>query len=413
MQQMVDQVLELPEGTRFSVLAPMVRDRKGEFTKELGQAAPGRASCAPTSTASCTSWPSRPSSTRTRRTPSRCSSIAWCSKDGIRQRLTDSIELAAKLAERHRQDLAARGRRPAVLREVRLHDLRHLLPGDHAAPVLVQQPGRRLPGLRRHRRQDVLRPRPDRPRRGAVAAEGAIEPWEQRNAPFFHQILDAVAAHFKIDLYVPWGKLPAKTRDAHPGGLGRRGGRVRLREERRASTPSRRSSRACSPTWSGASTSTSGGGASRGAPPTRTSRRSTTSSTATCPRPSCEECEGTRLRKEARFVKVGGKSITEMTALTIREAHDFLHELQAVAARRRRSPSASCARSATGCRSSINVGARLPDARPHGGDAVGRRGAAHPAGDADRQLAGRRALHPRRAVDRPAPARQRAPARRR
>ena len=38
----------------------------------------------------------------------------------------------------------------------------------------------------------------------------------------------------------------------------------------------------------------------------------------------CEECEGARLRKEARAVKVGGKSITEMTALTIRESHDFL-----------------------------------------------------------------------------------------
>jgi excinuclease ABC subunit A len=34
-QQMVDRVLELPEGTRFSVLAPMVRDRKGEYKKEL------------------------------------------------------------------------------------------------------------------------------------------------------------------------------------------------------------------------------------------------------------------------------------------------------------------------------------------------------------------------------------------
>ena len=41
-------------------------------------------------------------------------------------------------------------------------------------------------------------------------------------------------------------------------------------------------------------------------------------------------------------------------------------------------------------------------------DALGRRGAADPAGDADRLVAGRRALHPRRAVDRPAPARQRA-----
>jgi len=36
-QQMVDQVLCLPEGTRFSVLAPIVRQRKGEYRKELEQ----------------------------------------------------------------------------------------------------------------------------------------------------------------------------------------------------------------------------------------------------------------------------------------------------------------------------------------------------------------------------------------
>lgn len=34
-QQMVDRILSLPEGTRFSVLAPVVRARKGEYRKEL------------------------------------------------------------------------------------------------------------------------------------------------------------------------------------------------------------------------------------------------------------------------------------------------------------------------------------------------------------------------------------------
>src|SRR5437879_5226393 len=34
-QQMAARVLQLPEGTRFSVLAPIVRDRKGEYKKEL------------------------------------------------------------------------------------------------------------------------------------------------------------------------------------------------------------------------------------------------------------------------------------------------------------------------------------------------------------------------------------------
>ena len=52
---------------------------------------------------------------------------------------------------------------------------------------------------------------------------------------------------------------------------------------------------------------------------------------------------------------------------------------------------------------------RLPHARPRGGDALRRRGAAAAARDADRLAARRRPLHPRRAVDRPPPARQRAP----
>jgi len=36
-QQIVDRVLELEEGTRFQVLAPVVRGRKGEYRKELAE----------------------------------------------------------------------------------------------------------------------------------------------------------------------------------------------------------------------------------------------------------------------------------------------------------------------------------------------------------------------------------------
>ena len=51
-------------------------------------------------------------------------------------------------------------------------------------------------------------------------------------------------------------------------------------------------------------------------------------------------------------------------------------------------------------------GPRLPLPEPALGVAVRRRGAADPAGDPDRRRPGRRALRPRRAVDRAAPARQ-------
>ena len=35
MQQIVDKVLELPQGARFMVMAPLVRERKGEHMRVL------------------------------------------------------------------------------------------------------------------------------------------------------------------------------------------------------------------------------------------------------------------------------------------------------------------------------------------------------------------------------------------
>ena len=126
----------------------------------------------------------------------------------------------------------------------------------------------------------------------------------------------------------------------------------------------------------------------------------------------CEECGGTRLRKEARFVKVGGKThhradradrsarrTTSSTGSTLTHARE---------GDRRAHPARD---HAIGCRSWSTSALDYLSLDRTARHALGRRGAAHPAGHADRQLAGGRALHPRRAVDRPAPARQRAPAR--
>src|SRR2546430_2252392 len=41
----------------------------------------------------------------------------------------------------------------------------------------------------------------------------------------------------------------------------------------------------------------------------------------------CDECGGTRLRKEARFVKVGEMPIHQLTGLPIRDAHQFFAKL--------------------------------------------------------------------------------------
>ena len=55
-QQMVDRVCELPEGTRLVISPLYVRGKKGEYKKQLAQMAQARGSCAPASTARWSSW---------------------------------------------------------------------------------------------------------------------------------------------------------------------------------------------------------------------------------------------------------------------------------------------------------------------------------------------------------------------
>src|SRR5947208_12126877 len=42
------------------------------------------------------------------------------------------------------------------------------------------------------------------PNEDLTLREGAVEPWERRNSPFFQQMLESVATHFHVDLYTPW-----------------------------------------------------------------------------------------------------------------------------------------------------------------------------------------------------------------
>ena len=119
----------------------------------------------------------------------------------------------------------------------------------------------------------------------------------------------------------------------------------------------------------------------------------------------CPACKGARLRPESRAVLVGGMAIHEFCALSVRRALAWLDEVELTETERHIARlilrEIQRAAAVPGERRH-----RLPVDGPRGGDAVGRRGAADPAGDADRLGAGRRALRPRRAVDRPAPARQ-------
>ena len=125
----------------------------------------------------------------------------------------------------------------------------------------------------------------------------------------------------------------------------------------------------------------------------------------------CETCNGARLKPEALAVKIAGLNISQTTEFSIGDAVQVVprarSQADAQAARDRR-PHPEGDQRAAGLPRQRRP--ELPDAQPHLRHAVGRREPAHSARVADRLRPDRRALCARRAVDRPAPARQRTPA---
>ena len=133
---------------------------------------------------------------------------------------------------------------------------------------------------------------------------------------------------------------------------------------------------------------------------------------ATCRKPTrsrvpCPACDGTRLRPEARAVKIAGQSIDEVSALPITEPERVLRRADASTRPRSRSPGRSSGEIASRLRFLAEVGLGLPDPGTRLRHAFRRRASACAAGDAAWRGAGRRLLRPGRADGRAASPRHR------
>ena len=110
-------------------------------------------------------------------------------------------------------------------------------------------------------------------------------------------------------------------------------------------------------------------------------------------------------KPEVLAVRVHERNIAEVNSLTIDEAIDFFGELTLT--KREETIAHQVVKEIVERLTFLmDVGLDYLTLSPSLGDAVGRRGPAHPSGQSDRQLPRGRALRARRAVDRPAPARQ-------
>ena len=97
-QQIVDQVRSLPEGTRFQVLAPVVRGRKGEYSELFGELR-GRGFNRVRVDGAVERLDTPPALNKRLKHDIEVIVDRLVVREGIRQRLTDSVETALGLAE--------------------------------------------------------------------------------------------------------------------------------------------------------------------------------------------------------------------------------------------------------------------------------------------------------------------------
>jgi excinuclease ABC subunit A len=147
--------------------------------------------------------------------------------------------------------------------------------------------------------------------------QGAIKPWGPDVAEktgWVHGFRGQIVAQLRIDTGRPWRNLPKRQRDALLFGAGDREFRVR---------------------WSGKSGKGHFDMTWEGAIP-RLMRRFVQTGSERAKRwygqflgdARCSQCSGSRLRPESAAVRVGSRSIVEVSALTVEEARLFFAELQ-------------------------------------------------------------------------------------
>jgi excinuclease ABC subunit A len=218
--QIVDQVRALPEGTRFQVLAPIVRSRKGEYEKlleDLGKKGFARARV---------DGEVRELSEKIRLDRYYKHSIEvivdrLVMKQGLERRLADSIETALNLAEGMVAiELVDTNEVQTYSQHLACHhcglSFEELQPKNFSfnSPYGACP---RCDGLGTHLEVDdeLIVPDPDLP-----VEEGAIAPWTITRSEYFTRMLESVAAYASVKPKTPWRKLTKKQKDIFLYGTG-------------------------------------------------------------------------------------------------------------------------------------------------------------------------------------------------
>ncbi len=312
-EQMVDRVMLAPEKTKIMVIAPLIRERKGEYRKELAQLqADGFVRIR-------IDGVMHELGEEILLDKKRVHSIEviidrLVIKPGIEGRLADSIETSLKLSDGQVRIEEPEGKSQLYSAKHACIDCGLSYPEVTPRMFSFNNPHGACAdcsGLGTRNYFDVEQVIPDTT---LTLREGAIIPWDSRTGYYYQAMLEALAEHFKFTMNTPFAKLDEKARNILLNGSGREKVRFFFDQGEHRHHYEK---------------------AFEGVLPNLERRYRETDSDAVRENLEkfmsiipCPTCEGARLRPEALHVQVATKNIQQVCAMSIADATAFFKDLE-------------------------------------------------------------------------------------
>ncbi|UTF59577.1 excinuclease ABC subunit UvrA [Gilvimarinus sp. DA14] len=318
--EMVDTVLALPEGTKLMLLAPVVRDRKGEHLHTL-ESLKREGFIRARIDGLLVDLDDAPKLDKKKKHSIDVVVDRFKVRDDLQIRLAESFETALNLSEGLAGISFMDGEQ-----EDRLFSAKHACPVcDYSLSELeprlfsFNNPAGACPtcdglGVKQFFDQSKVVLYPE-----ASLSQGAIRGWDKRNIYYFH-MLTSLAEHYGFDVDTPWEALTPQQQSAILNGSGKDSIQFNYVNERGDVIKRNHTFEGVIPNLERRYRDTESASV----------REDLAKFLSTQP---CPSCKGTRLRQEARHVFVDEKTLPQMVELPVGEAHSYFEALEFEGAR--------------------------------------------------------------------------------
>jgi excinuclease ABC subunit A len=310
LQQMTDTLLRLPKGTSLTVLSPIVRGKKGEYRKEMEELRrDGFVRVRVDGQMRDLSEEIRLDKNKHHEIDVLVDRLAV--KEGAEKRINDSLEIASHLSEGIVK-VEREGSAPTIFsQKFSCIQCGFSFPEITPRMFSFNSPQGACPtcsglGTKRYVDPDLVVPNPH-----LSVNAGALLPWKEKEEAFLRPILEGLAKQYHFDLNTPFNRLSKSIQRLLL--YGSEGEKISFRVKGKGKSHLfRQEFEGVIPEmerrWKDDGEEDDGLAEFMSVAP-------------------CSDCGGTRLKKEVLSIKVGGRSIAEVTHLYVKEALDFLKGL--------------------------------------------------------------------------------------